>query len=42
MTMSTQQANDIGKKGGTVNTNSMTYQDKQRIDAAVNAGKQGK
>ena len=42
MTVSTQQAKDIGKAGGTVNTNGMTYQDKQRIDAAVNAGKSGK
>lgn len=40
--ISTQQAKDIGKSGGTVNTNGMTHQDKQRIDAAVNAGKQGK
>ncbi len=42
MTVSTQQAIKIGQSGGTVNTNGMTYQDKQRIDAAVNAGKNGK
>lgn len=42
MTISTQQAKNIGKAGGTVNTNGMTHQDQQRIDAAVNAGKNGK
>ena len=42
MTVSTQQAIKIGQNGGTVNTNGMTHQDKARIDAAVNAGKNGK
>lgn len=35
-------AKQIGANGGTVNTNGMNSADKQRIDAAVNAGKQGK
>jgi len=30
---------DIGKRGGTVDTNGMTHQQKEKIDAAVNAGK---
>lgn len=42
MTMTTNQAKQIGQNGGTVNTNGMAYQQKERIDAAVNAGKQGK
>ena len=42
MSTNTQKAYEVGKAGGTVNTNGMTYQDKQRIDAAVNAGKNGK
>jgi hypothetical protein len=33
------QAYDIGKRGGTVDTNGMTHQEKEKIDAAVNAGK---
>lgn len=34
-----QQAHDIGKRGGTVDTNGMTQQQKEKIDTAVNAGK---
>lgn len=34
-----QQAHDIGKRGGTVDTNGMSSQQKEKIDAAVNAGK---
>lgn len=41
MTISTQKAQEIGKNGGTVNTNGMAHQDKERIDAAVNKGKKG-
>ncbi len=41
-TPSTQRAYETGKSGGTVNTNGLSWQDKQRIDAAVNAGRQGK
>lgn len=39
MAMNTQRAEGIGKKGGTVRTTGMTFQEKQRIDAAVNAGR---
>lgn len=42
MSISTQQAYDIGKAGGTVPTNGMAWQDAQRINAAVNAGRNGK
>lgn len=43
MTISTQQAYQIGKNStGTVNTNGMAWQDAQRINAAVNAGRQGR
>lgn len=34
-----EQAHEIGKRGGTVDTNGMTQQQKEKIDAAVNAGK---
>lgn len=40
--MSTEQALQIGQNGGTVNTNNMPFQQKERIDAAVNQGKQNK
>lgn len=40
--ISTQKAYDVGKSGGNVKTTGMPYQQKQRIDAAVNKGKQGK
>ncbi len=36
------QAKQIGAQGGTVSTNGMSYQDAQKIDAAVNSGKTGK
>jgi len=42
MTISTQKATEIGESGGTVKTDNTTHQDKERIDAAVNAGKNGK
>jgi len=42
MSTSTQKAYEVGKNGGTVNTNGLAYQDKQRINAAVNKGRQGK
>ena len=42
MSTSTQKAYDIGKSGGTVNTNGLAWQQKERIDAAVNKGRQGK
>lgn len=34
-----EQAHDIGKRGGTVDTSGMSHQEKEKIDAAVNAGK---
>lgn len=37
-----QQAKQVGQNGGTVPTNGMAYQQKERVDAAVNSGKQGK
>lgn len=36
------QAKQAGEKGNTVSTTGMSHGDKQKIDAAVNAGKQGK
>jgi hypothetical protein len=42
MSISTQQAYDIGKAGGHVQTNGLAWQDAQRINAAVNAGRNGK
>jgi len=42
MSTSTQKAYEVGKRGGTVNTNGLAHQDKQRIDAAVNNGRKGK
>jgi len=42
MTMSTTQAYRIGQSGGTVNTYGLAYQTAQRINAAVNAGRQGR
>ncbi|WP_259956917.1 hypothetical protein [Leisingera caerulea] len=41
-TPSPQKAYETGKNGGTVNTNGLPHQQKERIDAAVNAGRQGK
>lgn len=38
--MSTEQARQIGATGGSVNTNGMPWQEKERINAAVNQGKQ--
>ncbi|WP_375550300.1 hypothetical protein [Rhodophyticola porphyridii] len=35
-------AYEVGKNGGTVPTNGLPSQTKKAIDAAVNAGKQGK
>ena len=35
-------AKQIGANGGTVNTNGMQSQDKQKTDAAVRQGQQGK
>lgn len=40
--VTTQQAYEIGKRGGTVNTKGMDDQAAKKIDAAVNAGRQGK
>lgn len=40
-TVSERQAYQIGQQGGTVNTNGMLSQAAKRIDAAVNAGRQG-
>ena len=37
-----QKSYDVGKNGGTVNTNGMPHQQKERTDKAVNDGKQGK
>jgi hypothetical protein len=37
--ITTQQAFDIGKRGGTVDTNGMSAADRNRIDKAVNDGK---
>ena len=34
-----EQAHEIGKRGGTVDTNGMSQREKEKIDAAVNAGK---
>lgn len=42
MYTSNQQAYRIGQAGGTVNTNGLPYQERERIDAAVNAGKQAR
>jgi hypothetical protein len=41
-TPSPQKAYEVGRNGGTVNTNGLPHQQKERIDAAVNAGRQGK
>lgn len=35
-------AKEAGQKGNTVSTAGMSHADKQKIDAAVNAGKHGK
>ena len=37
--ITTQQAFDIGKRGGTVDTNGMSAAERNRIDQAVNDGK---
>lgn len=37
-----QYAKQVGQNGGTVPTNGMPYQQKERTDKAVNDGKQGK
>ena len=42
MTPQEQHAKQVGQNGGTVPTNGMPYQQKERTDAAVNSGKQGK
>ncbi len=42
MTPQEQHAKQVGAKGGTVPTNGMAHQQKERVDAAVNSGKQGK
>ena len=34
-----EQAYEVGKRGGSVSTTGMTSQEKEKIDAAVNAGK---
>jgi hypothetical protein len=36
------QAKQIGAQGGTVSTNGLPYQDAQKINAAVNSGRNGK
>ncbi len=40
-TPSTNRAYEVGQNGGTVNTNGLPWQDRERVDAAVNAGRQG-
>jgi len=35
------QAKEIGSRGGGVDTNNRTWQDKQALDKAVNDGKRG-
>ena len=42
MTVTPDQAKQIGANGGTVNTNGMAYQQKEKIDDAVIKGRQGK
>ena len=42
MSVTPEQAKDIGRRGGTVPTNGMPYPQKERTDKAVNDGKQGK
>lgn len=42
MTPQDQHSKQVGANGGTVNTNGMPHQQKERTDKAVNDGKQGK
>lgn len=42
MTPQEQHAKQVGANGGTVKTNGMSHQQKERTDKAVNDGKQGK
>lgn len=41
-TPSAQRAYEIGQKGGHVNTHGLAWQQKEQLDAARNAGFQGK